>query len=368
MIKRYIKLASSGRRWWLDILSVTIAMGFVVGVNWLLLRSVRSEINESRIEFVPLQSGMSLPDIFVLEFGWADSALLDSGTGVGDQSWLERVCLRRGDPSISRIKKVLEVLVNESGVGAETDTAVLEAFNPCTIYAYIMVGVDYLSVDDVLNRLARDEKLAQVLRVSPSTAAKIEFLRKLTENLNDEVRSQTRWIKLFNGFFQLLIYSAFFIVIGRLVYRLLMAKRNILQFNREFLLGATDLKLPNDATKLKALATKARPTMTNFYRRTVETQYYEPTRTIMGMLPSFGFLGTVYGMGAALVHSSGLQNDQLRSEAIASMSSKLGLAFDTTFVALVCLILAEALLLIVRAREERHIELYVGQISPLTGG
>jgi biopolymer transport protein ExbB/TolQ len=77
-------------------------------------------------------------------------------------------------------------------------------------------------------------------------------------------------------------------------------------------------------------------------------------RYYLWLIPSVGFIGTVIGIGLALLDASDILTDDLFAQqaAIQSMATKLGTAFDTTFVALVLAIVAMLVYHFVLQREE----------------
>lgn len=85
----------------------------------------------------------------------------------------------------------------------------------------------------------------------------------------------------------------------------------------------------------------------------LDRQVYGPLSFILGLLPSLGFIGTVYGMGDALLSADGLFQAQDKGAAISRITTHLGFAFDTTLVALLAGILASATVVRLRVWENR---------------
>lgn len=67
----------------------------------------------------------------------------------------------------------------------------------------------------------------------------------------------------------------------------------------------------------------------------VEHGVYGTLGFMVGLLPSLGFVGTVLGMGNALLAADGLFSARDRQRTIALITQELGFAFDTTLIALV---------------------------------
>lgn len=86
-------------------------------------------------------------------------------------------------------------------------------------------------------------------------------------------------------------------------------------------------------------------------RQETERSVYDVYWFVSGMLPSLGFIGTVVGMSAALLKADRLFSAADRPLAISEMTKELGLAFDTTLVALVMGLLVSVPLSILRGRE-----------------
>ena len=87
-------------------------------------------------------------------------------------------------------------------------------------------------------------------------------------------------------------------------------------------------------------------------RVTLDREVYGPMSHLVALLPSLGFVGTVLGMGEALLRADGLFSAEDKTAAIGEITRRLGLAFDTTLVGLVGGILAGGLVLLVRLRED----------------
>jgi len=83
----------------------------------------------------------------------------------------------------------------------------------------------------------------------------------------------------------------------------------------------------------------------------LDRQVYGPYSFLLGLLPSLGFIGTVYGMGDALLSADSLFQAEDKGAAISEITTHLGFAFDTTLVALLAGILASALVVRLRVWE-----------------
>lgn len=85
----------------------------------------------------------------------------------------------------------------------------------------------------------------------------------------------------------------------------------------------------------------------------LDRQVYGPLSFLLGLLPSLGFIGTVYGMGDALLSADGLFQAADKGAAISRITTHLGFAFDTTLVALLAGIVASAVVVWLRVWENQ---------------
>lgn len=86
-------------------------------------------------------------------------------------------------------------------------------------------------------------------------------------------------------------------------------------------------------------------------RARLDERPYSSLGFLLGLLPSLGFLGTVWGMGAALLDAEGLFTAADKQHVIHSISTQLGFAFDTTLVALIASMVAGLVVVGVRSQE-----------------
>jgi hypothetical protein len=83
--------------------------------------------------------------------------------------------------------------------------------------------------------------------------------------------------------------------------------------------------------------------------QSIEIKVYYAYQFLLGTIPSLGFIGTVVGMGEALLQADLLfsaKNPQERQVAVNRITQHLGFAFDTTFVALVASIVIGVLFVV----------------------
>lgn len=82
---------------------------------------------------------------------------------------------------------------------------------------------------------------------------------------------------------------------------------------------------------------------------------YTVLRYLVWLLPSLGFLGTVYGISLALA-AAGVPGAAQADDFLNSLTTNLGVAFDTTLVGLVFSTILVYLMNLTQSREERGIE------------
>ena len=87
------------------------------------------------------------------------------------------------------------------------------------------------------------------------------------------------------------------------------------------------------------------------FQEETEERIYSRFNFLVGVLPSLGFIGTILGMGEALLKADQLVKSTNKQLAIQSMTQELGMAFDTTLVALICALLAGVAVVLLRRYE-----------------
>lgn len=140
------------------------------------------------------------------------------------------------------------------------------------------------------------------------------FVARLADQLSSHVRPKLRWLERMNGTVQwATVFLFWFIIIlcGRRFYW---------------------LKTPEGMHAFRNRAPD--------YRESVNAKVYGSLSYLLAALPSLGFIGTVIGMGEALLLADSLFNEPNKQQAIGRITRQLGFAFDTTLVALVAALLA----------------------------
>jgi biopolymer transport protein ExbB/TolQ len=94
-----------------------------------------------------------------------------------------------------------------------------------------------------------------------------------------------------------------------------------------------------------------------------EERVYSRFNFVVGVLPSLGFIGTILGMGEALLKADQLVKSTNKELAIQSMTQELGFAFDTTLVALVCALGAGVIIVLLKRQEHDVFDDRIGVIK-----
>lgn len=87
-------------------------------------------------------------------------------------------------------------------------------------------------------------------------------------------------------------------------------------------------------------------------RKIWETEY-QPLKYLIWLIPTVGFIGTIVGIGLAMIETGGLASTDnlVQSESRGAVSSRIGLAFDTTLLALILSACANLIFHDIYARE-----------------
>lgn len=143
------------------------------------------------------------------------------------------------------------------------------------------------------------------------------------------VQPQIRSLLRFNGTIQWLIFFLFFAVLVLCVQRFALLRT----IQRQ----GSSLQLP----PMEAMESE------------LSSGVHQPLTFILGLIPSLGFIGTVLGMGEALLASDMLFASSNRQAAISNITQKLGFAFDTTLIALVVSAIGTILLVVLQYHERK---------------
>lgn len=210
-----------------------------------------------------------------------------------------------------------------------------------------------------------------------------------SQDLQNRLLGKNEWDRFYGFSIQNIMWIFFFIGIGELIFRnfetnemLYGIKKSYLPEDEHVILNSKDLvsitkKIQKD-THLNGLASFLKKLIMQFQSshsveqtlnmlnaqlemKSVEIDLkYNMIRYITWFIPTLGFIGTVVGIGEALKKTAELnaQGDTF----LMQVTSKLAIAFDTTFLALIMSAILVFLMHIVEGREEQSM-VKIGQYS-----
>jgi biopolymer transport protein ExbB/TolQ len=88
-------------------------------------------------------------------------------------------------------------------------------------------------------------------------------------------------------------------------------------------------------------------------RETADKTFYGLLASLTSAIPALGFIGTVMGMGESLGKADGLFSSQEKQRVIGDITQGLGVAFDATFISLVCAAVVLVIQAVLRGSEQR---------------
>lgn len=185
----------------------------------------------------------------------------------------------------------------------------------------------------------------------------------MVDSLLTSTQIPIRWSLRMNGsiqfmtvgitFFALIAILRRYLLVLRLANRWLTQSANPVQSGRSA--DAAESELTEIALRLRSEPLEHQEEIIRVYleriRSEVDRAVYDSYWFLASLLPSLGFIGTVVGMSAALLKADRLFTATDRQLAIGEMTRELGLAFDTTLVALLAGMLVTIPLTTVRTRE-----------------
>lgn len=287
--------------------------------------------------------------------GWLDETAADKSLGVSNSTfakpfhaWIEDIFFQFGvDLQGREFKNRMRSLVTGNRTGWLIIT--LQSTTGNQIY------------EDLLRREGPTGHMATTIG---SNSTKKRLFIAMTDELLVSVQQPIRWIYCINGWIQFLtvLLSIFVLIaIGR---RYLFVLRLAYQWLRPIpteplaFEGAghnADRQLADLIRRARAASETAKDELASVelerIRSEADRAVYDSYWFIAGILPSLGFIGTVVGMSAALLKADRLFVAADRQLAIADMTKELGLAFDTTLIALLMGLIVSVPLSTVRARE-----------------
>lgn len=238
---------------------------------------------------------------------------------------------------------------------------------------WILVSSDVASGSDVFAQLYQ-QKPAIMSILDGQPVRKATFMAML-DDLTRAVQQRVRLQKRINGMIQLVTVFVGLFTLTALVRRYLLITKLANQWLGSNL-GRTMEATTDDpqTAELKEIVNRLKSTSdadadalirdeVGRLSRDTTDEIYDGYWFLAGIMPSLGFIGTVIGMSSSLMLADGLFVGGDRQLAIAQMTSELGLAFDTTLVALVLGIITSIPLAAMRSRERTFFREFAGSIA-----
>ncbi len=310
----------------------------------------------------------------LIDAGWADESL---------REWLASA-VEADQTSAALILRLCQQVASQEKYprrNAETLER-LATGDPASIFPPPSIALRTISGAELVEELRRgDSYLHNSLVKDVAAEAKRDCLVRLCEDLLAATRSGIRNVRRWNGSCQWLTIAltAFaLIMLGRRAWLLHRLSRSGVRETAPHSSAEAATSAPAAASTpasrvaqpawsdadLAAIprllaansvagASRAEQTMllqeeSNRLSATVEARVYDPLGFLTSCLPSLGFIGTVVGMGEALLLADSLFGATNRQRVISGMTEQLGYAFDTTLVALLCGLLVGAATALVR--------------------
>jgi hypothetical protein len=161
------------------------------------------------------------------------------------------------------------------------------------------------------------------------------LLSRLIDRASQENRPQLRSLMRISGWIQWLTFLVMWFVL------VLVVKRHIL--------------LKNGKLDPTAREGDSAPSVSEVDSDRAQQLAYGTFDFLIGLLPSLGFVGTVLGMGDALLTADGLFSSPDKVQAISVITKHLGFAFDTTLIGLVTGMICGAAVLAQRSWESNQL-------------
>jgi biopolymer transport protein ExbB/TolQ len=197
-----------------------------------------------------------------------------------------------------------------------------------------------------------DRPAANILQ-DPANAEARRLLVRFGDVAAQELNPSLRALARYNGWVQWLTVLLAFAVIT-------MAARRALAAYRRCSGQAASLADPDwrsvqrelhDADSTEEDPLDRRRSLAVHLQKQLDEGPYASLGFLLGLLPSLGFIGTVWGMGGALLQAEGLFTSADKQEVIHRITDQLGFAFDTTLVALAAGMISGTVVVAVRAWE-----------------
>ena len=204
----------------------------------------------------------------------------------------------------------------------------------------------------------------KTLEAQDHKSAKRATLVQFSDRLLNQMGGPIRTLNRISGWIQWAIIYLFWLILVTLARRGIMLWRLSRGAARE---GPNDdwIKLLNDdryrGMRWPAQAEWYRDGFSRL-RTALENDVYGTFSFLLGLLPSAGFIGTVEGIGSALLAASDLFNPRNKEQAIGKITLNLGYAFDATFLALLLGAIAGVVAVIYRLIEQGRLRKWEAEL------
>ncbi len=279
-----------------------------------------------------------------------------------DRDAIAQVCVSQGwagSPDVAydwntEVKSLSAQIASLAGEIGEAPNAEAQLRDACTgtkrgkywWLGQIFVQTENPSGPDIVTKMG-DAEWRQM-----ASSGKLRFLENLCEELISGVAERRRWLQRLNGPIQWLIYAlTIFLILAALGRAVVMW---ISPQKREKSLEPIRRETEQRANLGHDWIPELRNAVSKLESR-IEEKIYEPFHFLAGIIPSLGFVGTVWGMGEALLGANAIFGDGDPKRAMSEVTQDLGYAFDTTLVALVASILVGLAVYGARAVDKRKL-------------
>lgn len=354
--------------WWLVAAGVLTIVSYL-GMNWYLTEQIIAAYQMGRLE--QLEGARDKQELVerLIERKWASPQLrewllAESSISPGAPARVQILALFRSVATAQGDDVRWEAILREHATGRLRRSRLL----PFVLQAETSSGAAVYDAIASSSRYWKDS-----LARSANAREKQALIETLLGRLLEETRSPIRDLRRLNGSIQALtVFLAWFTLI-LLAWRWWLLRRIPASTTPPLLLVAEDGPRFSNAHRTDgelldvlhlleanhaAGASRAELTMIlqeelQRFLGSIEAKVYGVYEFLLGCLPSLGFIGTVYGMGKALLLADGLLSADDRQRTITLMTQELGFAFDTTLIALIASLLVGLAIAAVRQHEWR---------------
>ncbi len=324
-------------------LSLLLTWGFYLTVNLWLNGRVDSAYEQARIiDLDGVSSTGEAQRVYIEELGWL--------SGKDQIPWLDRHVERHGNQPLN--KQVLGFIGSVASSSSENGRSSI-LYSQVTgrrRWSWLMtLHADSASTQEVVTTQLRfaNASLERTLKSDKEDGAeKQQFLTQLVSRLTDSVHGPIRDLRRVNGSIQWIM--VFLTILTAIV---LVRRSFLLNHLSRWWTGQDDNaaglpenRLSDAAKHVQAHSQASLPEAEQIgllreevqaLHATADHDAYSGLAFMVGLMPSLGFIGTVWGMGAALAQADRLMSAPDQQQAIQAMTQELGYAFDTTLVGLV---------------------------------